>query len=82
MEKLETNSDNIIDLEPSNFQIDTKAYRYKIKTATEEFLLTVLATSGTMAREGIKQKFPDASILFDGVSNVIMQVNDNSVTDV
>ena len=57
-----------------------KAYRYKviIDEKTETFV-TVLATSGTIARDGIKQQFPNKAFSYDGVSTVIIQCNGHMV---
>lgn len=67
----------IIDLEQfqTNGQISPKAFWYKLVTSSESFCLTVLASSSTVARDGIKQQFPNAEVRFMGFSEKIMQVN-------
>ena len=67
----------------TNGQIQPKAFQYKVSLPNAQVLLiTVIATSGSVARDGIKQQFPDASISMLGVSDHLIQVNDNSVIDV
>ena len=70
----------IIDLIPSDGQIIPKAFHYKVKTKENlVFNLTVIAPSATAARDGIKQQFPDSVVGFIGISEKIMQVNDQTV---
>ena len=72
-----------IDLQQTNGQIQSKAFQYKvILPDTQVLLMTVIATSGTAAHDGLKQQFPQATFSMLGVSDHLMQINDNSVIDV
>lgn len=57
-------------------QVTLKAYRYKvIIDEYHDVLVTVLASSGTIARDGLKQQFPNKTFTYDGVSTSIIQCN-------
>ena len=74
-EKIES---EIIDLEQNqtNGQIQPKAFWYTVKLSDGELkYLTVIASCSTVARDGIKQQFPDTTVRFVGVSEMFMQVN-------
>jgi C4-type Zn-finger protein len=67
--------ENFIEVTPSNGQIEPKAYRYKVKTPTDAFMITVLASCGTVACSELKKQLPEGSIIqYDGVSTKLMQV--------
>lgn len=70
-------TEEIIDLEPfqTNGQIPTKAFWYRVSNKSVSQYLTILAPSSTVARDGIKQQFPDSVVSYMGTSDMIMQVN-------
>ena len=71
----ETNQEPI-DLLPSNGQIDSKAYVYRVTpNSSMPFYITVIATNSTSARIGITQQHQNCVIAYIGVSERIMQVN-------
>jgi hypothetical protein len=62
----------------TNGHIQPKIFRYKITPPSGEsqFLLSVIATSATVAKEAIIKHLPDHSFHFDGVSDHILQCNE------
>lgn len=62
------------DIIQTNGQLETKAFRYKITVDGQMKIFTVLCPSATIAREGLKNHFPTASIVYDGVSDHIIQI--------
>lgn len=61
--------------EKTNGQVEPKAYRYKVKTKDDAFMITVLASCSTIAVEELKKQLPEGSVVFyDGVSTKLMQV--------
>lgn len=61
--------------ERTNGQIQPKCYQYNVITPTDQFQISVIASNGTAAREGLKQNLPDATFTFISMSKHIMQVN-------
>lgn len=74
-----TEEQTITDLLPSNGQIPSKAYIYKVKKdndLTSPYMyVTVVATNSTSAKAGLTQQFPSHIMNFIGVCDHIMQVN-------
>ena len=72
----EETDQELTDLLPSNGQIDTKAYVYRVTPNDDmPFYITVIATNSTSARIGLKHQYKNCAITFIGVSERIMQVN-------
>ena len=70
----ETNQ--VTDLLPSNGQINSKAYVYRVTpNGGVPFYITVIATNSTSAKAGLTQQHQNCVIAFIGVSERIMQVN-------
>lgn len=67
------------DLIPTDGQIKSKAFHYKVKVddSLEPIFITVLATNATTARNGLNQypSFAGKSINYYGCSEHIIQVN-------
>jgi len=75
-----TPTDEVIDLIESPFQQQSRAFWFKITIPNvEPFHLTVIAVTSNGAREGIKQQFPDSISSYLGVSDKIMQIQEQTV---
>jgi hypothetical protein len=70
-----------IDLVATNGQLQTRAFQYKLLLDGKVKNLVVLSPSGTTAHEGINQQFPNGVAQYMGVSDIIMQVNNNSIIE-
>jgi hypothetical protein len=68
-----------LDLQPSNGQIPTRAFHYKIivEGSSEPFFVTVIAPNATSARAGLEAQpaFRGKTTSYYGVSDYIIQVN-------
>ena len=68
-----------LDLQPSNGQIQPKAYHYKVTVegSSDPFFVTVIAINATSARAGLTTQpaFAGKAISYYGVSDHIIQVN-------
>ena len=72
-------SNEPMDLQPSNGQIPTRAFHYKVivEGSAEPFFVTVLAANATSARAGLESQpaFRGKTTSYYGVSDHIIQVN-------
>jgi hypothetical protein len=68
-----------MDLEPSNGQIQPKAYHYKVTVegSSDPFFVTVIAINSSSARAGLESQpaFRGKATSYYGVSDYIIQVN-------
>jgi len=58
----------------TNGQIAPKIFVYKVKTDTDAFQFAVLATSSTVAKEGLLKQFPNCMFSYQTTVDKIMQV--------
>jgi len=67
----------VIDLLPTNGQIDPKVFIYKVITQESKPVeVAVLALNATSARAGIQNRFgPSATVSYMGVCSQLIQVN-------
>jgi hypothetical protein len=82
---IESKEQNVYtDVVQTNGQIAPKGYTYKVTFPDKCVTITVIATSGTAAKDGLKQSFPKVSYIAQqiAVSDHLIQVNDQSVVDV
>lgn len=72
-------SNEPMDLQPSNGQIPTRAFHYKVivEGSAEPFFVTVLAANATSARAGLESQpaFRGKTTSYYGCSDHILQVN-------
>jgi hypothetical protein len=50
-------------------------YWYKIKTHTEEFNVTIIASNQTTARDAISQQFQNSTVSYLGASTKLIQAH-------
>ena len=68
------NHTEILDLAPALPNPVVRAYCYKVITHTGPKIVTVVAPSTTVAKEGLKHYFPNSIYNFKSVSEIIIQI--------
>lgn len=61
--------------EQTNGQVHSRAFHFKVKTSNEEFIISVLASSCSIAKEELKKQYQANSIFsYLGTSSKILHV--------
>lgn len=78
-----------IDLIETNGQINSKAYVYRVTPSYNSelkyknpFFITAIAVNTTSARVGLTEHYKNCTLSYIGVSEQIVQVNDQTVVEV
>lgn len=64
-------NDAVIDLTEADWETPMKAYHYHILIEEKLEMVTIIAPSSTVAREGLSEMYPEHKCVFIGVSRHI-----------